>query len=79
MSSNDSSPEAHIQRKHPGVILSDTFQTPYIVTAEEMKHLHLKVKHAPKSSRNFSNQDFWILEVIVVLMASPMARNDIMC
>jgi hypothetical protein len=57
MSSNDSSSEPHIQRKHPG-ILSDTFQTLYLVTAEEMKHLHLEVKHGPEPGRNFPNQDF---------------------
>ena len=70
-----SSPEAHIQRKHPG-ILSDIFQTPYLVTAEEMKHL--EVKHGPEPGRNFPNQEFWILEVIVVLIASLIARNNIM-
>ena len=77
MSSNDSSPKAYIRRKHPG-ILSDTFQTSYLVTAEEMKHLHLEVKHGLESGRNFPNEDFWILEVIVVLMASLIAKNDIM-
>jgi len=77
MSSNDSSPGAHIQRKHPG-IPSDTFKTSYLVTAEEMKHPHLEVKHGPESGRNFPNQEFWILEVIVVLTASLIARNDIM-
>ena len=77
MSSKDSSPEAHIQRKHPG-ILSDTFQTSYLVTAEEMKHLHLEVKHGPESGRNFPNEEFGILEVIVVLTASLIARNHIM-
>jgi hypothetical protein len=70
MSSNDSPPEA--------ITLSDTIQTSYLVTREEMKHLHLEVKHAPKSNRNFPNQEFWILEVIVVLTASLIARNDIM-
>ena len=39
MSSNDSISEAHIQKKHPS-ILSDTSQTLYLVTAEEMQHLH---------------------------------------
>ena len=53
-------------RKHPG-ILSDTFQTFYLVTAEEMQHLHLEVKHGPESGRNFPNQEIWFLEVIVVL------------
>ena len=74
MSSNDSSPEAYIQRKHPG-ILSDTFQTPYLVTAED---LHLEGKHGLEPGRNFPNEEFWILEVIVVLTASLIARNDIM-
>ena len=48
MSSNDSSSEAHIQRKHPG-ILSDTCQTSYLVTAEEMQHFNLEVKHRLES------------------------------
>ena len=41
--------EAHIEKKHPGVIISDTFQTSYLVTAEEMKNLQIEVKPAPKS------------------------------
>ena len=40
--------ETHIEKKHAGVI-SDTFQTSYLVTAEEMKHLHIEVTIAPKS------------------------------
>ena len=43
-----SSPEVHIQGKCPG-ILSDIFQTPYLVTAEEMKNLQIEVKAASKS------------------------------
>jgi hypothetical protein len=74
MSSNDSSPEAYIQREHHG-ILSDTS---YLVAAEEMEHLHLEVKLRPESGRNFPNQEFWVLEVIVVLAASLIARNGIM-
>ena len=57
---------------------SDTFQTSYLVTGEEMKHLCLEVEHAPESDGNFPNQEFWILEVTIVLTASPIAKNDTM-
>ena len=41
--------ETYIEKKHPGVVISDTFQTSYLVAAEEMKHLQIEVKPAPKS------------------------------
>ena len=41
--------ETHIEKKHPGVIISATFQTSYLVTAEERKHLQIDFKPAPKS------------------------------
>ena len=41
--------KTHIEKKHPGVIISDTFQTSYLVATKEMKHLHIEVKPPPKS------------------------------
>lgn len=36
--------DAHVQKKHPSVTLTDTFQESYLVTTEEMKNLHIEVK-----------------------------------
>ena len=74
MSSNDSSSEVHIQRKHLS-ILSDTSQTSYLVTAEKMQYLHFEVKCRPESGWNFPNQEFWFLEVIVVLTSSTDSQK----